>query len=55
MAGVMAARVARHGGKPLAEHVYDLALALIAPLGAQYYSCLCSHVLPILESLGSSP
>ncbi len=44
--GVMAAGVARHGGKPLAEHVYDLSLALVAPLGAQHHSRLCSHRRP---------
>ena len=44
VAGVMAAGVARHGGEPLAEHVHNFALALVAPLGAQHYRRLCSHV-----------
>ena len=41
--GVMAAGVARHGAEPLAQHVDNLSLTLIAPLGAQHYSRLCSH------------
>ena len=41
--GVMSAGVARHSGKPLAEHVYDFSLALVAPLGAQHHSRLRSH------------
>ena len=44
--GVVTAGVARHGGKPLAEHVYDLSLALVAPLGAQYHSRFRSHRRP---------
>ena len=44
--GVMPAGVARHGGKPLAEHVHDLSLALVAPLGAQHHSRFCSHRRP---------
>jgi len=44
--GVMSAGVARHGGKPLAQHVNDFALALVAPLGAQHYSCFRSHRRP---------
>ncbi len=43
MAGVVAARIARHHSKALREHIYDLALALIAPLGAQYNCRLRSH------------
>ncbi len=31
----MAARIARHDGKLLGEHIDDLALALIAPLGTE--------------------
>ena len=33
--GVVPARVARHHGELLAQHIDDLALALIAPLGAK--------------------
>ena len=44
--GIVPAGVARHGGEPLAEHVYDLSLALVAPLGAQHYSRLRSHRRP---------
>jgi hypothetical protein len=44
--GVMAAGVTRHGGEPLAKHVDNLSLTLIAPLGTQHYSRLCSHSLP---------
>ena len=44
--GVMPAGVARHGGKPLAQHVYNLSLALVAPLGAQHHSRLRSHRRP---------
>ena len=44
--GVMPAGVARHGGKPLAEHVHDLSLALVAPLGAQHHSRFRSHRRP---------
>jgi hypothetical protein len=50
----MAAGIARYRGKPLAEHVYDFALALVAPLGAQYYSRLCSHCFPVLESIDAA-
>ena len=46
VSGVMPAGVARHGAKPLAEHVYDLSLALVAPLGAQHHSRLRSHRRP---------
>ena len=46
MAGVVPAGVARHGREPLAEHVHNLALALVAPLGAQHHCCLCSHLDP---------
>src|SRR6202012_5247127 len=41
--GVVPARVARHRAEPLAEHVYNFAFALIAPLGAQHYCRLRSH------------
>src|SRR5437764_15397820 len=46
--GIMPSRITGHCGKPLAEHVNDLSLAFIAPLGTQHYSSLCSHSLPIL-------
>jgi hypothetical protein len=48
MPGVMPARVARHGGKPLAQHVHNLPFALVAPLGAQHYRRLCSHLTLLL-------
>ena len=44
VAGVVPARITRHGAEPLAQHVHNLALALVAPLGAQHYRRLCSHV-----------
>ena len=44
VAGVVAARVTRHGAEPLAQHVHNLAFALVAPLGAQHYRRLRSHV-----------
>ena len=42
--GVVSARVACHGVEPLAQHVHNLALALVAPLGAEHYRCLRSHL-----------
>ena len=51
VSGVVAAGIARHGGEALAEHVDNLALALVAPLGAQHHRCLRSHLFPFL-SLG---
>ncbi len=47
--GVMPAGVARHGAEPLAQHVHNLALALVAPLGAQHYRRLCSHFRPSID------
>ena len=44
--GVMPAGVARYGTEALAQHVDYLSFALVAPLGAQHYSRLCSHCLP---------
>jgi hypothetical protein len=45
MAGIVPACVPRYGGKALAQHVHNLAFALVAPLGAQHYRRLCSHVI----------
>ncbi len=45
MPGVVTARIARHHRKPIGKNVDDLSLSLIAPLGAQYYRSLGSHVL----------
>ena len=47
MPGVMPAGIARHRGEPLAQHVHNFAFALVAPLGAQHYCRLCSHVFRI--------
>jgi len=44
--GVMAAGVARDGAEPLAEYVDNLALALVAPLGAEHYCCPGLHRWP---------
>ena len=44
VSGVVAAGVARHDGKALAEHVDNLAFAFIAPLGAENDCCFCSHL-----------
>jgi len=42
--GVVPAGIARHGVEPFAQHIHNLALALVAPLGAQYHRRLSSHV-----------
>ncbi len=42
--GVVPARVACHGAEALAQHVHNFALALVAPLGAQHYRRLRSHL-----------
>ena len=41
---VVATSIACDGGKPFAQHVHNLAFALVAPLGAQHYCRLRSHV-----------
>ena len=46
VAGVVAAGITRHGAEALAEHVHDLSLALIAPLGAQHHRRFRSHCFP---------
>ena len=38
----------RHRGKPLTQHVHNFALAFVAPLGAEHYRCLRSHVVGFL-------
>jgi hypothetical protein len=43
----MTARIPSHGGKPLAQHVHNLPLALVAPLGAQHHRRFCSHLDPV--------
>ena len=48
--GIMASGITRHRAETLAEHVYDLSLALVAPLGAQHYRRLRSHRFPFLFS-----
>jgi hypothetical protein len=41
--GVVPARIARHSAEALAQHVHNLALAFVAPLGAKHYRRLSSH------------
>ncbi len=44
MSGVVPASVAGHDGEALGENVDDFAFAFIAPLGAKYDCCFCSHL-----------
>jgi len=44
MPGIVPARVACHRAEPLAEHVHDFSLALVAPLGSEHDRRLRSHV-----------
>jgi hypothetical protein len=45
MPGIVPTRIPRDHTEPLRQDIDNLALALIAPLGAHHYRCLCSHFL----------
>ena len=46
--GVVSAGVARHNGESFREHVDDLALAFVSPLGADYDGSLAFLQMPLL-------
>jgi hypothetical protein len=50
----VSAGIARHGAEALAEHVHNLALAFVAPLGAKHYRSLCSHGHPFFSGISCS-
>src|SRR6185369_248756 len=47
VSSVVTARITRHRAEALAQHVKNFALALVAPLGAQYHCRLRSHPCPL--------
>ena len=48
--GIVPARIPRDDSKPLRQDIDNLALTLIAPLGADYNCCFCSHLYPVILS-----
>jgi hypothetical protein len=52
--GIVPAGIARHGAEALAQHVHNLALALVAPLGAHYHCSLGSHGISWNLSFGKT-